>query len=95
MKICDDDGSMFGATWWLKRFNRGIRNLGLNKKNRNLKPHSLRHTLNSILRGFEYDDRKIQAALGWSNIRIQEDYTTWDVEAFREQADIIDAFLND
>ena len=88
--FCYDDGSMLGETWWQKRFDKALVRAGINKKDRNLKPHSFRHTLNSVLRGFDYDDRKIQAALGWSDTRTQEGYTTWDMEQLREQADIVD-----
>ncbi len=67
-----DDGRMLGATWWLKRFDRGMTKAGIDKKYRNLVPHSFRHTLNTLLLDSGHDPAKIRASLGWSQERIQE-----------------------
>ncbi len=48
--FCYDDSSRFGGTWWIKRFKRAMEKAGIDKKSRNLKPHSFRHTLNTLLR---------------------------------------------
>jgi len=42
-----DDGRMLGATWWLKRFDKAMTKAGIDKKSRNLVPHSLTCTDNS------------------------------------------------
>jgi integrase len=59
-------------------------------KGRNLTGHSFRHSLNTLLRAKDYSDEKIRAALGWTNPKTQEDYTHWNTDHLREQAEIVD-----
>lgn len=59
-------------------------------ENRNLKPHSFRHTLNTLLRNAGQDPAKIRAALGWSGEAIQENYTHWQIEHLQGQATIVE-----
>ena len=91
--FCYDDGKMLGATWWLKRFDRALINAEIDKKSRNLVPHSFRHTLNTLLRDSGHDPAKIRASLGWSQERIQESYTHWKVDHLRDQAQFIDGLF--
>ena len=60
---------------------------------RNLKPHSFRHSLNTLLRDFGYDAGKIRASLGWSNEAVQEGYTDWDSMNFVGQREIVEKEL--
>ena len=88
--FCYDDGSRLGATWWQKRFVKAIDSAGIDRVGRDLKPHSFRHSLNTFLRDSEHDPAKIRAALGWTNDRTQDNYTHWNVDHLREQADSVD-----
>ncbi len=62
-----------------------------NREARNIRPHSFRHTLNSILREKGYDPARIRAALGWSSEDVQDGYTHWTGGAFDGQREIVDA----
>ena len=42
---------------------------------RSLRPHSLRHALNSALLDLGADSEKVRHALGWSDERVQRGYT--------------------
>ena len=88
--ICNDDGSRYGETWWRKRFLRAMKIAGIDVKGRGLKPHSFRHTLNTILLDANQNPEKIRAALGWSHERTQSGYTHLDVEHLRDGANLID-----
>lgn len=88
--FCYDDGSRFGATWFTKRFARAMATVGIDPKVRALRPHSFRHSLNTLLRDAGYSDEKIRAAMGWTNAGTQALYTHWKVEHLRDQAKIID-----
>ena len=57
---------------------------------RNFNPHSFKHTLNTLLRNSGLAPAKIRASLGWSQVRIQENYTHWQVEHLKEQINFID-----
>jgi len=92
--FCYDDGSRIGDTWWKKRFTKAMEKAGINWKARNLRPHSFRHTLNTILRDAGQDPAKIRAFMGWQEERTQDSYTHWDVHHLKEQARIVDSILN-
>lgn len=87
--FCYGDGARLGGTWWQKRFRSGMKSTGIDYKRRNLRPHSFRHTLNSILREQGYDAAKIRAALGWSSEDVQDGYTHWNSSAFDGQRTIV------
>ena len=61
----------------------------------NLRPHSLRHTLNTLLRNAGQDPAKIRAALGWQQESTQDNYTHWKIEHLRGQADIVDSIFEE
>jgi integrase len=88
--FCYEDGSRLGATWFTKRFAGAMGLEGIDTKGRCLRPHSFRHSLNTLLRDAGYSDEKIRAAMGWTNARTQAGYTHWKVEHLRDQAKIID-----
>jgi integrase len=66
----------------------------VNAKDRNLTGHSFRHSLNTLLRAKVYSDEKIRAALGWTNPKTQADYTHFNTDHLREQANIVDGLLS-
>ena len=91
--FCYDDGSRLGETWWKKRFTKAMEMAGIDYRSRNLKPHSFRHTLNTILRDAGQDPAKIRASLGWQQEKTQDNYTHWNIEHLKDQARIIDNLL--
>lgn len=88
-----EDGSRFGGTWWAKRFASAMEAAGIDRTERNIRPHSFRHTLNSLLREQGYDPAKIRAALGWADEQIQDNYTHWSPESFSGHREIVDGFF--
>ncbi|MBN2564308.1 MAG: site-specific integrase, partial [Candidatus Eisenbacteria bacterium] len=91
--FCYVDGSRLGGTWWRKRFVTAMKRAGLDREGRNLQPHSLRHSLATILEARDYNPRKIRAALGWSGERIRENYSHLNGDDLREQAEIVEGVL--
>lgn len=63
---------------------------GIDYKSRNLKPHSFRHTLNTLLRNAGQDPAKIRATLGWQQEKTQDNYTHWQIEDLRDQSKVVD-----
>jgi len=82
--FCYADGTRFGNTWWRKRFVRAMEKAGIDRVSRNLKPHSFRHSLNTILRDAGKDPAKIRAALGWKQELTQDGYTHFDEDHFKD-----------
>ncbi len=87
--FANTDGSRLGETWWKKAWERAMRKVAaeLAEKKvlsdwraRRLSPHSLRHTLNTMLRDAGKDPAKIRAALGWTQEKTQDGYTHWGPE---------------
>ena len=73
--FCNADGSPLGNTWWLKHFDAALARLNVDKRSRNLKPHSFRHTLNTFLLSEGTDPVLVRAITGWRNVSVQEGYT--------------------
>lgn len=92
--FCYDDGERLGGTWWQKRFDAAMVEAKIDKKKRNIRPHSFRHTLNSLLREKGYDPAKIRAALGWADEEIQDNYTHWKPESLNGHREIVDRLFN-
>jgi len=88
--FCYADGTRLGGTWWAKRFTAAMDKAGIDREARNIRPHSFRHTLNSILREKNYDPARIRAALGWSSEDVQDGYTHWRGSALDGQREIVD-----
>ena len=88
------NGERLGGTWWQKNFRRGLKNAGIDYQKRNLRPHSFRHTLNTILRERGYDSERIRASMGWSDESVQNNYTHWNPGSFAGQREIIDSVFN-
>lgn len=81
----DAVGTVFGGTWWTKRFKKALESAGIDKKSRNLKPHSFRHTLNTILLAKGESAEKVRASFGWSGREVQDGYTHLEAEHFQGQ----------
>ncbi len=88
-----DDGRPMLRSWCAYYFERAMEKAGIDRKKRQLRPHSFRHSLNMILRDAGYDAAKTRAALGWSSAQIQEGYTHWKPEHLQGQAKIIDSIF--
>ena len=89
-----DDGGRLGGTWWRKRFIAAMKKAKINFEERNLRPHSFRHSLNSILKAKNYDTEKFRLSFGWADQKIQNNYTHVNIEYLMEQANIVsDIFL--
>jgi integrase len=91
--ICEDDGTVPRGTWWKKHFASAMRNAGIDVKARSLRPHSFRHTLNTILLDGGMDPAKVRALLGWTNTKVQDGYTHWQPEHLREGAEKIEQIM--
>ncbi len=93
--FCYDDGARLGETWWRKRFVKSMKNASIDRVARNLKPHSFRHTLNTLLLDADKNPEKVRAALGWTNIRTQRDYLHLEVDHLRDRADFVDEIFTE
>jgi integrase len=87
------EGKASGETWWRKRFLKTMKKAGIDVKTRHLKPHSFRHTLNTILRERIKDPVLLRAYLGWTNERTQDGYTHFQIEHLREEAETVDGLF--
>lgn len=87
------DGSRLGETWWKKHFDSAIRNAEIETTDRRLRPHSFRHTLNTLLLNSGIDPAKVRASLGWKDDAVQARYTHWKPEHLAGQGEIIDKIL--
>ena len=105
--FCYDDGSRLGVTWWKKAFTRAMDTAEKTEKactdwkERNVTPHSLRHSLNSHLLAAGADPIKIRAYMGWSDnvfqpvlTPVQVGYTRWPPEHLRDLMPIIDKIFS-
>ncbi len=91
--FCHDDGERMDETWWRDRFKAALNAAGIPTGGRYLVPHSLRHSLATILAGADYNPEKVREALGWSDEGIRRHYTHLGVEHLRGQAEIVDRIL--
>lgn len=82
--FCYPDGQRLGKTWWKKRWN---------AKNTGVKPHSLRHALNTYLIEAGVPLQYIQEYLGWSRTgltAVQQGYTHIGPDMLRTVSQAID-----
>ena len=91
----EDTGAHMGETWWRDRFRAAMEKAEIDWSGRNITPHSLRHSLATLLEAEDYNPRKIRAALGWSGEGIRENYTHLGAEHLKEQAEIVDRLLGE
>ena len=92
--FCHADGSHISFDWWRKKFERAMKMAGLDKSGRGLVPHSLRHTLATILGEADYNPKKNRATMGWSGERVQDGYTHYDAMDHSRQREIIERELS-
>jgi len=93
--ICDDkDGHPRSGHWWRERFKKAMESAVFDREGRNLRPHSFRHTLNSVLRGAGADPARLRESLGWSGESVQDRYTHWHPEHFEEQRRLMDEIFD-
>ena len=89
--ICKEDGTAYSQQRWYKAFNRALETAGIEKpKDKRLKPHSLRHSLNTILRNSGTNPALIRDMLGWADESIQDHYTHNDIPYLAEKGAIAD-----
>jgi integrase len=89
--VCNSKtGRPRSETCWKKRFERAMESAGFDRTGRNLRPHSFRHTLNTVLRGAGADPARLRESLGWSDEQVQKKYTHWQPEHFDEQRRTMD-----
>lgn len=94
--FCKPDGTHYGQQWWSRNFKISLKNIGISndkRLERNLKPHSFRHTLNTILLTNGHGSGAIRAALGWSSEKVQEGYTHYPTEFLKLQSQTVDTML--
>lgn len=85
--VCNLDGRPYSLWQWQKIFNRAINAIGITeeeKEKRHLKPHSFRHTINTILRTYGVNPDIIRNMLGWADERIQDNYTHFSIAGVAE-----------
>jgi len=86
-------GEHFSGSWWRSRFKGAMNRAGIKWEDRNIVPHSLRHSLNTHLQDRGYSRDKIRDTLGWSSLDVQMIYTHSDMMDHSGQADIIEKIL--
>ena len=96
--VCRDDGTPYPVWTWNAVFKRALNGIGIKDseiKQRHLKPHSFRHTINTILREHGIDPYVIRLMLGWGDDRIQRNYTHIDITRMIKEGNITDAVFAD
>jgi integrase len=79
--VYEINGFPVSQHWWMTRIHRAFDIIGLTgkiRKERNITPHSLRTTANTMLLNKGNDAVKVQAALGWKQEVTQARYTDED-----------------
>lgn len=69
------DGTIRKSTWWRNSFVKAMKVAGFDRVGRNLRPHSFRHSLATLLAEAQADPLRVRTALGWSGPEIQKNYT--------------------
>jgi integrase len=105
--FCYEDGLRLGVTWWKNRFTKAMIKAEESEKactdwkDRNITPHSLRHSLNSHLLNSGCDPIKVRAYMGWSDnivqpilTAVQAGYTHWPPDMLRDLLPSIDALFD-
>ncbi len=96
--VCTDDGRPYTIVRWQKVFKRALYGIGITEEDRvarHLKPHSFRHTLNTLMREKGVNPDVIRLMLGWSDAKIQNNYTHFDVARMVRQGELMDAVFTD
>ena len=80
--VCNFDGTPYTLWQWQKIFNRAISAIGITKEEkerRHLKPHSFRHSINTILITYGVNPDILRNMLGWADEHIQGNYTHFSI----------------
>jgi len=97
-----EDGTLRGGTWWQKRFRTAMVNAGFVVKvkekgkkavyenKRGLRPHSFRHSLQTIFADASADPLKVRNALGWAGPEIQANYTHAEAMSYDALRQVVD-----
>lgn len=96
--VCNDDGSPYPVWYWQKTFRNALYGIGITeeeRQTRHLKPHSFRHTLNTLMREKGVNPDVIRLMLGWSDVSIQNNYTHFVIARMVRQSELIDAVFTD
>lgn len=88
--FCSIEGKPFGETWWRNHFHKAMIKAGIDWRERRLRAHSFRHTLNTLLLDSGQDPAKIRASMGWADEKIQDNYTHWKPEQFNDQRENVE-----
>ena len=92
------DSTRLGTQWWKLRWNHAMDNAGFPlpvRIARNLRPHSLRHSLATILKARGVPDEFIRLGLGWSNVNTQDTYTHLRPENLAGIGAVVDEVLGE
>ena len=92
--FCHIDGSPMKFTWWKDQFKNAMKRAGINPTERNLVPHSFRHSVATILEQEDYNPDKIRATMGWSSERTRKGYTHYNEMDHSRQREIIERELS-
>lgn len=79
--------SRYNSKNYMMAFYQALYKIGIDReerRRRNLTPHSFRHTINTELINAEYNLTKIRSILGWSDERIQENYTHININHLKD-----------
>ena len=96
--VCEPNGTPYPVWKWQTVFRNALVAIGISDEERiqrHLKPHSFRHTLNTILRERGADPYLIRLMLGWSDSNIQQNYTHVDIVRMIKNGDLTEAIFND
>jgi len=89
----ESDGSRLTTRWWQDTFRAAMKKAKIDALARRITAHSFRHSLATLLRAAGQDPARIRAAMGWSEEKVQDGYTHWQIDHLRGQAELIDKIL--
>ena len=91
--FCNEEGNRLSSRWYQAAFLAGMKAAKIDAAGRRLTGHSFRHSLATALRDAGVPAEKVQAALGWRDIRTMDGYTHFGAEHLRAQAELVDGIL--
>ena len=87
-----EDGTVRLEKWWGGSFKKAMAKSDLDIKERNLRPHSFRHTCATLLTEAQQDPRRIRAALGWAGSEVAEGYIHAEALSLDSLRDVAEGF---
>jgi integrase len=85
--FCYDDGKLFGETWWSTRWRKARKAAGYGPE---YKPHSLRHSINTIMTAEGVSTEKLREMLGWWDEKTRQHYTQLGPDHFAREVQKIE-----